>query len=219
MASTRDNEVRTRLLVMNAAAMDIGPAVGLTATQKAEINTALASLESAMTAHGIALAAAKSATEAKDAQKRAGLDVLGRIATQLRNNPAVSDAQLEQFGVSPRKSTRTPAATPTSRPVATTENVEGLTQVFRLADSDSGKKSKPDGVAAAEMRLKIVGHGQPAPTDVAQLDFAGISTTTKVVRSFDGADQCKTAYWAFRWINTRGEAGPWSAIAAATIAA
>jgi hypothetical protein len=125
----------------------------------------------------------------------------------------------QEHPYSPRKTTRTASKDPTTRPVATTENVEGLTQVFRLADSETGKKSKPEGVASVEMRMKIVGHGEATPTDVAQLDFAGISTTTKITRTFDGQDQCKTAYWAFRWISNRGATGPWSTITAATIAA
>ena len=96
---------------------------------------------------------------------------------------------------------------------------EGLTQTIRLIDSESGRAPKPAGVAAAEVRMKIVAHGEPVPTDVDQLPLIGVSTTTRITRTFDGADQSKTALWAFRWISTRGEAGPWSGITAATIAA
>jgi hypothetical protein len=39
------------------------------------------------------------------------------------------------------------------------------------------------------------------------------------VRPFNGADAGKTAAWAFRYTNTRGEVGPWSSIVTATIAA
>ena len=37
--------------------------------------------------------------------------------------------------------------------------------------------------------------------------------------NFQSADAGKTAYYALRWVSTRGEQGPWSEVAAATVAA
>jgi len=37
------------------------------------------------------------------------------------------------------------------------------------------------------------------------------------VAQFDPADAGKTAYYWLRWENTKGEIGPWSAVASATI--
>ena len=36
---------------------------------------------------------------------------------------------------------------------------------------------------------------------------------------FDGADGGKQAHYMLRWVNTRGETGPWSETATATIGA
>lgn len=37
--------------------------------------------------------------------------------------------------------------------------------------------------------------------------------------NFTTAEAGKTAYYALRWLSTRAETGPWSEIAAATVAA
>jgi len=36
---------------------------------------------------------------------------------------------------------------------------------------------------------------------------------------FPSAEAGKTAYYALRWMSTRGEKGPWSEVASATVAA
>ncbi len=43
--------------------------------------------------------------------------------------------------------------------------------------------------------------------------------TTPYVAAFDGTDANKVAHYMLRWENTRGETGPWSETASATIGA
>jgi hypothetical protein len=42
---------------------------------------------------------------------------------------------------------------------------------------------------------------------------------TPYTADFDGADGAKQAHYMLRWVNTRGETGPWSETATATIGA
>jgi hypothetical protein len=46
-----------------------------------------------------------------------------------------------------------------------------------------------------------------------------IASNNKLTQSFAGSDTGKTAYYLSRWVNTRGEKGPWGSMVAATIAA
>ena len=94
-----------------------------------------------------------------------------------------------------------------------------LTHVLKLIDSDSDKASKPDGVDGAEIYLKIVPTGDPAPANPNELTFAGVATTSKVTRTFDAEDAGKTCYYRMRWVNTTGKPGPWGQQVGATIAA
>ena len=44
-----------------------------------------------------------------------------------------------------------------------------------------------------------------------------VDRSTPYLMEFNSADAGKTAYWALRWVNTRGEHGPWSATVSGTI--
>ena len=78
------------------------------------------------------------------------------------------------------------------------------------------RTAKPDGVRGAQIWVKI---GDPAPLDPSELTFLATDTRTPYVATFDGADANKVAHYMLRWENTRGETGPWSETASATIGA
>ncbi|HEV7858837.1 MAG TPA: hypothetical protein VGO91_09435, partial [Pyrinomonadaceae bacterium] len=59
--------------------------------------------------------------------------------------------------------------------------------------------------------------GDPAPSDPSQLHFMGLDTSTPYMVQFGGEDAGKTAYYMLRWVNSKGEQGPWSQTASATI--
>ena len=55
--------------------------------------------------------------------------------------------------------------------------------------------------------------------ELGQLMFLAVDTRTPYTTDFDGADGGKQAHYMLRWVNTRGETGPWSETATATIGA
>ncbi len=59
--------------------------------------------------------------------------------------------------------------------------------------------------------------GDPAPTDPSQLRFLDVDTSTPYKVEFQGEDAGKTAHYMLRWVNTKGEQGPWSQTVSATI--
>jgi hypothetical protein len=46
-----------------------------------------------------------------------------------------------------------------------------------------------------------------------------VSSRGNLQTDFPSAEAGKTAYYALRWVSTRGEKGPWSEITTATVAA
>jgi hypothetical protein len=49
--------------------------------------------------------------------------------------------------------------------------------------------------------------------------FLSVSSRGNRKADFTSADKGKTAYYALHWVSTRGEKGPWSEVATATVAA
>jgi hypothetical protein len=58
-----------------------------------------------------------------------------------------------------------------------------------------------------------------APTDPAALTFLTMTTRPSFRAEFKAGEGGKTAVYMARWVNTRGEKGPWSEITTATVAA
>ena len=54
--------------------------------------------------------------------------------------------------------------------------------------------------------------GTPAPVDPAAMPFLANETKMPHRNDFDATDLGKTASYAARWVNTKGDSGPWSQI-------
>ena len=52
-----------------------------------------------------------------------------------------------------------------------------------------------------------------------EIGRGGPSSRGNLNAAFTAGETGKTAYYALRWVSTRGEKGPWSEVAAATVAA
>jgi hypothetical protein len=78
-------------------------------------------------------------------------------------------------------------------------------------------------VLGAEVWVILVDADQPAPTDPARVPssftFLTMTTRPSFRAEFKAGDAGKTAVDMARWVNTRGEKGPWSEVTTATVAA
>ena len=83
-------------------------------------------------------------------------------------------------------------------------------------ESTPTSRAKPNGVMGCELWVKI---GDPAPAGPDDVAFLALATRTPDREDFDAADGGKSAHYMARWVNTRGQKGPWSAVVKATIAA
>ncbi len=109
-----------------------------------------------------------------------------------------------------------------------------MTHQLRLVDESTltwsrggrARRDRPEGVAGAEVWVKLIDAphtGQPAPTDPIgdpkTFSFLTMTTRPTLRTDFRAADGGKTAVYMLRWVNTRGEKGPWSDVTTATVAA
>ncbi|MBW8017598.1 MAG: hypothetical protein FVQ82_15575 [Planctomycetes bacterium] len=196
----------------NAAALGLDPLVDIP-----PLTAAQTTWTADRAAHTAAQAAAESARQAKDAG-RGGLEgVIRPLVARLQASPEVDDAERQASGITVRDTIPTPVGPPLTRPVASVDTRERLQHTISFADEATPtRRAKPAGVRGAQIWVKI---GDPAPLDPSELTFLATDTRTPYLATFDGADAKKVAHYMLRWESTRGETGPWSETASATIGA
>lgn len=172
------------------------------------------------TAHVAAQNAARAATENKDEAREALEEAVRPVTNFVQSYPATTDADRANIGISIRPPSGTPSTAPRTAPQATVQSPARLTHELRLVDTATPTRSKkPRGVLGAEVWVKFVDADQPAPTDPAALTFLTMTTRPTLRAEFKPGDGGKTAVYMARWVSTRGEKGPWSDVATATVAA
>jgi len=139
------------------------------------------------------------------------------------------------------KSQPGPAPAPTTRPLALVQSGQRLTHQLRLVDeSTPTRRARPAGVLGAEVWVKLVEPNGQMPNgqmtksedepctlgdiaraigDPSTFGFLTMTTRPTFRADFKPGEGGKTAVYMARWINTRGEKGPWSEITTATVAA
>ena len=171
-------------------------------------------------AHVRAQAAAEAARQAKDAARAALEKEVRPVTNFVQGYPKTTNADRAEMGITVRDTSPTPAPAPSSRPLALVESGQRLTHQLRLVDeSTPTRRARPAGVLGAEVWVKLVEADQPAPTDPAALTFLTMTTKPSFRAEFKAGEGGKTAVSMARWVNTRGEKGPWSEVTMATVAA
>jgi len=184
------------------------------------LKDALAEWNKDYPAHVSAQQKAEGARQAKDVSRAALERAVRPITNFVQGYTKTTDADRATIGITVRDTSRTPSPTPTTRPLVSVDPGTRLTHQLRLVDEGSPtRRGKPEGVAGAEVWVKLVDAGTPAPTDPAALSFLTLTSRPTVRTEFKSADGGKTAVYMLRWVNTRGEKGPWSEICSATVAA
>ncbi len=191
--------------------------LGLIPPDLISITSAQGTWTLSLTAHVAAQANAQSACATKNANRTVLETSIRALVRRLQSSPSVSDAEREALGITVADSAATAAATPTTRPICRVDARQRLQHTIEFADEGTPtRKAKPAGVMGAEIWVLI---GPTPPVDPSELTFLAIDTRTPYTTDFDGADGGKQAHYMLRWVNTRGETGPWSETATATIGA
>ncbi|MGD9691056.1 MAG: hypothetical protein AB7K52_15465 [Phycisphaerales bacterium] len=193
---------------------------GFDPTDLKPLETALAEWNADYPAHIKAQAAAEGARQAKDAARAALEKEVRPVTNFVQGYPKTTNADRAEMGITVRDTSPSPAPAPSSRPLALVESGQRLTHQLRLVDeSTPTRRARPAGVLGAEVWVKLVDADTPAPTDPAALTFLTMTTKPSFRADFKPGEGGKTAVYMARWVNTRGEKGPWSEVTTATVAA
>jgi hypothetical protein len=153
-------------------------------------------------------------TAEKTASRKVYQPYVSLLMKSLRVNTRLSENDRIELGLEDYDTTPTASEVPTSWPVVVfkPEGVGVLRGDYH--DSKTGQRRKQKGIHGAEVRVGIQEH---PPTSVEEIQHSEFSTRTPYVKAFDMSMRGKTAYFCFRWENTRGQKGPWSEIISAII--
>ncbi len=196
----------------NAAALGLDPLVDIP-----PLTAAQTTWTTDYAANTAAQAAAQAARQAKEAARGAYEGVVRPLVARMQASASVDDTERAALGITVPDTTPTPVGPPKTRPVVTVDTSQRLQHTIAFGDElTPTSRAKPDGVRGAQIWVKI---GDPPPADPDELTFLATDTRSPYVADFDGADANKVAHYMLRWESTRGETGPWSETASATIGA
>ena len=181
------------------------------------VKTALEVYKQKVAAYETAKDLSRAATQEKDDAKDKLLEALQSTFRFVKGNDEVSNAALERLGVTPRSSHRTPVRVPTEFPVGAVISTDLLCHTVTIIDHHrrSGK-GKPSGVTSCEVFVAVA---DQTPANPEAYRLAAIATRDHVDVTFKAEEGGKTAHYLLRWVNTRGETGPWSPVFSGTIPA
>ncbi|HEX8138350.1 MAG TPA: hypothetical protein VF544_12230 [Pyrinomonadaceae bacterium] len=190
-------------------------ALGLTAADLAPLTSGQSEWATSYAAHVAAQTAAEGAQQTKKQTRDLFETTLRSLVRRIQGQPTLTDAQRAEMGISLRETPRTETGVPTTRPIATVDTSQRLRHTINFTDETTpNSRAKPGGVMGCEIWVKV---GDPAPTDPDQLQFLGTDTRTPYIATYGGEEAGKVAHYMLRWVNTKGEQGPWSQTVSATI--
>jgi len=190
-------------------------ALGLTAAQNTDLQALFTAWKTDYDAHIAEQATASSFVEKKDDSRKFLEDKIREFTNLMQASSAVTDEQKAALQITIRKTTKTPTAVPSTRPVGIVDNRNRLEHKIKFFDEETPNSiKKPDGVRACEIWHKIDG---PPPVDESEVTYVASDTRTPYIVHFEGTDAGKMAHYMLRWVNTRNEHGPWSETISVTI--
>jgi len=138
------------------------------------------------------------------------------VAQWLASNSKVTNSDRERMGLTVKSGTRTPVPVPITLPVGTVDFSIRLQHTISYSDEATPRsKAKPAGVHGCEIWMKIDGN---APVDASELSYVATDTSSPYTTTFEGRYAGRIVYYWLRWVNTRGERGPWSSTISAIVA-
>lgn len=193
-------------------------ALGLVAADLTAVQNEAESWSGDYFGHQTAQLAAGAARQKKDDTRDRFETALRNLVRKVQASSLVTDDQRRAMGITVRDSTptaNTAATLSATRPIGVVDTSMRLRHEIKFFDeSTPTSKAKPKGVMGCEILVKI--DGTP-PLDVSECQMIALDTASPYVAEYGGEQAGKTAYYMFRWVNTRGEKGPVSGTVAATI--
>jgi hypothetical protein len=139
------------------------------------------------------------------------------VKANLTYSRKVSDADRSNMGLPIHDTKPTRASIPNTRPEVEVKFEQQLEHEVRVNDTVQSGSGKPEHVTGFEIYRQVVGLDAPQPS-IEQMQLVVMAPRSPHKLTYSSAEQGKRVYYAVRWVNTRGEAGPWSAIVSAIVA-
>jgi len=188
--------------------------LGLPAGDVAPLTTAVTTWKTDYPAHTTAQSNASSAKLKKD-NTRAAIEAIARPLIQgLQASTKVTDDQRAAMNIHVRATTRTRVAVPATRPLGSVDTSQRFQHILSYRDENSTGRGKPSGVASCEIWSKV---GGTPPKDISEMTYLAASTRSPYRVQYSGAQAGQSVCYWLRWVNTRGQQGPWSEPITATI--
>jgi hypothetical protein len=190
--------------------------LGVSAAELSALQAAQGNWDNAYDAHQQMQMSAASTSQSKQAARESLEDMVRATVQRIQTLPTLQDSTRALLGITVRATTRTPAPAPTTRPVAQVDTSQRLRHTIIFTDETTpNSRAKPGGARGCEIHVKI-GDTPAGPSD---LNFLALDTASPYVAVYDDADAGKVAHYMLRWVNSRGDQGPWSQTISATITA
>lgn len=192
---------------------------GMLAADAVAISAAYTSWHAAYVAASNLLTRTRSTVATKDSEKILSLSLLREQYNVIKANPSVLDANKVAIGVRVSDPVPTPIPTPTTNPVMAVIPSGTLQQLINMVDvTTPTTRAKPAGVVGALVvrAIRLATSPISEPENCTLLGF--YTRTPFYVTEFGPSDTGKVADYFARWTNAKGEEGPWSPVASATIA-
>jgi hypothetical protein len=152
--------------------------------------------------------------EKNDAKKDYNSTLRDFIQGQLIRNTMVTDADLRAMGLPIHDRIPTPVGPPKTRTETEITFPQIMEHFLRVRDSESKRAAKPPHVIGFQVYRLIGGKAEPAYED---MQFVGMATRSPYTVTYASEQRGQLVFYATRWVNTRGETGPWSEIVSAII--
>jgi hypothetical protein len=210
------NEQLTAFGVFSRGIAERPEAYGVSPDDAAEAARIVAEMDAAMFAASNPATRTPLTLEAKARCVKAAVSFFRPLATFIRHNPRVSVADLAAIGLPPKAEKRR-VPPPTTVPLLAIRRVIAGGHEIEVADSsDPGRRGKPQDVRGLELFVAYSphhgGHGEALSLDTiiknGRVHSILARKVSAVIHPNDRVGSM--ANYAGRWINGRGEAGPFS---------
>ncbi len=144
-------------------------------------------------------------------------DLLARVMRlHIASNDAVSESDKAALGIHPVKPSRSPVHPPVSYPVLSIDLSVSSAHRIRFRDSEAlGSFGRAKTASYCELWYRL---GGAAPTGPGDAGLRCNLSRSGQLLAFDVANKGNFVHYFARWVNKKGQQGPWSPVYSALIA-
>ena len=189
-------------------------ALGLTVTQKNEIGNAVIASHDSFVDKQEKENIYRGAVEKDREDVKIAEQCLRKYSRHIQGRPETTNTVREAIGITVRDKVPTPVGVPDIAPELWIDFSQRLQHKVHSGTNPQNENlnKKPKGVTAIELRKKV-GEAPVGPDD---MQTTAIMTSSPAV--IDLAGQAgETVYYVARYLNTKGQPGPWSEIESAEV--